>query len=318
MVYQQLPSTLVDPPPGATLPQAFVEHDHLRLVYIHGILNKPVLKVLKCQWDQAIFEQEVEAARFAYWVNRRRHPDPVKEDCSYPDRTQGILAPDLEPSFLEDHPAARIEAEIAALGATPAEQAFLTELAAEMLVRTAAQAGWTPDPLGFLTRQITRAFIPDAHDFLFNRERRYEIERIFADALGDDAGQVIVVAHSMGTIIAYEVLRKLQRQRLRVPLFLTLGSPLGLFAVEHVLRGWSGASGKLPRPSWIERWVNVYDRHDPISADPDLADDYEGAIEDVEIVNLGPDAHSATGYLQSHPVREAIRAITSGAAQAAV
>lgn len=56
------------------------------VVYIHGINNKPVASVLKCQWDSALFGAAMgDRTRMAYWVNRSRYPVPSSESCAAKD-----------------------------------------------------------------------------------------------------------------------------------------------------------------------------------------------------------------------------------------
>lgn len=53
------------------------------VVYIHGIANKPVASVLKCQWDTALFGAPMgDRTRMAYWVDRDRYPEPEKGSCA--------------------------------------------------------------------------------------------------------------------------------------------------------------------------------------------------------------------------------------------
>ncbi|MEN9474750.1 MAG: hypothetical protein RIS48_1470, partial [Pseudomonadota bacterium] len=56
------------------------------VVYIHGINNKPVASVLKCQWDSALFGAAMgDRTRMAYWVNRARYPVPSSDSCAAKD-----------------------------------------------------------------------------------------------------------------------------------------------------------------------------------------------------------------------------------------
>jgi pimeloyl-ACP methyl ester carboxylesterase len=48
-----------------------------------------------------------------------------------------------------------------------------------------------------------------------------------------EAGPCIVVAHSLGTVVAFKLLRAHTQD---VPLFVTLGSPLGLTSVQSALK----------------------------------------------------------------------------------
>ena len=56
--------------------------DARTIVYVHGIGNKPVASVLKCQWDHALFDVDLgDRSRMAYWVNRQRYPQPSAAQC---------------------------------------------------------------------------------------------------------------------------------------------------------------------------------------------------------------------------------------------
>ena len=47
------------------------------IIYVHGIGNKPVASILKCQWDHALFGVDLgDRSRMAYWVNRDFYPRP--------------------------------------------------------------------------------------------------------------------------------------------------------------------------------------------------------------------------------------------------
>ena len=51
------------------------------IVYIHGIGNKPVASVLKCQWDSVLFGAPMgDRTRLAYWVDRDRYPVLCRQD----------------------------------------------------------------------------------------------------------------------------------------------------------------------------------------------------------------------------------------------
>ena len=64
-----------------------------------------------------------------------------------------------------------------------------------------------------------------------------------------------MIAHSQGTMIAYEVLRSLRQQDIKVSLFITMGSPLGL----QELKDYFQQNGELAVPDCIDRWCNFAD-----------------------------------------------------------
>ena len=157
----------------------------------------------------------------------------------------------------------------------------------------------------------------DVHDFLFVEERRRAMEQSLIERIEAGGGPFVIVAHSQGSMIAYNVLRRLSPSQCKVPLLVTIGSPLGISEVQDVLRQFAGKpSGKLPFPPCVDRWINVAAYFDPVAADPSLAEEFESkgrrTIEDALIQN--PDSprhpHSATGYLRTEEVRSAVREVT--------
>lgn len=102
---------------------------------------------------------------------------------------------------------------------------------------------------------------------------------------------VCLVAHSMGTMVAYDVLWKfsrmseykdVQKAENPVSLFLTLGSPLGEAGVKANLydaheRNYPGGTYKYPK-NIISRWHNVAAYDDFISHDPSLKDDFRAML----------------------------------------
>ena len=73
----------------------------------------------------------------------------------------------------------------------------------------------------------------------------------------------VVIAHSLGTVVAYEALHA--HPDLEVDLLVTLGSPLALpGAVFHRLQPRPSAGTGL-RPANVRRWVNISDHGDPIA-----------------------------------------------------
>src|SRR5450759_977206 len=72
-----------------------------------------------------------------------------------------------------------------------------------------------------------------------------------------------VVGHSLGSVVAYEALRA-RRAEEGLPLLITLGSPLGLSAINRRLR-------QPPAyPAAVRRWVNLAAPDDVVAARPDL------------------------------------------------
>jgi subtilisin family serine protease len=170
-----------------------------------------------------------------------------------------------------------------------------------------------PKPLReFISRRITKTFLKDVHEFLFVKERREIMRESVLSRLRTGGGPFIVIGHSQGSMVAYEALCSLSRSDVKVDLFITIGSPLGLTEVKDQLKVMTGRK-RLAVPAVVERWINVADPIDPVCADKRLSGDYDAtngvAVEDFRRWNEGSprDPHSGTGYLRLPEVRGPVR-----------
>ena len=132
------------------------------------------------------------------------------------------------------------------------------------------------------------------------------------DAWGEGR-RVLVIAHSMGSVIAFDVLWELSRQQhspLRVDTFMSLASPLGLNFMRHRLLG-RHASGAECYPDNIRRWHNLAAVGDLIPLQQRMAKDYrqmlelglvEEIVDEVDLQNYfrgphGLNVHKCYGYM---------------------
>ena len=294
------------------------------VVYIHGIGNKPIESILKCQWDHALFGYDLGArSRLAYWVNREYYPSPSMGTCATGDLTEVENAPTGRALSVEQHlDNTRLEDEVEALTDDPEEQEILLRIAGRVDSQVvpgrtggkeaAGVHGYIlplPEPLRrWITRKLTRAFARDVNDYLFVEERRRLMRQSLIDRLESGGGPFVVIAHSQGSMIAYDVLSSMKDAD--VPLFVTIGSPLGIQEVQDRLKVFTRQK-RLAVPQCVKRWVNVYDDKDPITVDERLANDFvpKNTIEDIQVVNKDSPTHphSGSGYLRTDPVRHSVR-----------
>ena len=118
---------------------------------------------------------------------------------------------------------------------------------------------------------------------------RDQIDQIVASQLTEEP--TVVVGHSLGSLVAYSVLRT-DRRRLQVPVFVTVGSPLGVRSVRDHFR-------PLSRPP-IDQWFNAYDPRDVVALYPLDGDNFpiQPAIQNHGAVNNHTDnRHGIDGYL---------------------
>jgi hypothetical protein len=122
--------------------------------------------------------------------------------------------------------------------------------------------------------------------------------------------EAVVVAHSLGTVVAYNVLmsRPSPFPGLKVPLFVTLGSPLAVTAIKSRLKPHS-----FPKP--VGKWFNAFDPDDVVSLHPLNKKHFDtgGTIENHnDVKNHTDNQHSIGGYLDDQKVAKKIfEAITA-------
>ncbi|WP_313823443.1 hypothetical protein [Citricoccus sp.] len=145
------------------------------------------------------------------------------------------------------------------------------------------------------------------------------VERALADVPRDEP--VVVVGHSLGSVVAHDALTRGARGR-PIALVATTGSPLGLPVVQRHLLGGAGSAGEGPAPvpavvpDRRSAWVNGYDVRDVVAIlnplGPRLKQALAGQVRDVP-VNAGEEPHAVIGHLENAAVAEPIgRAVLAG------
>lgn len=164
---------------------------------------------------------------------------------------------------------------------------------------------------GFLKKAIMAEYLREAHDYLFNVNgiRDTIRNRVLEDLhTCSDGTRRILVGHSQGTFIAYDVMTAVTNCP-PIDGFMTIGSPLGLDEVQDRLV-WTRDNGF---PAKLRGdWINVYDSFDLVARpDPILANDFRKAgsnvVIDVNEENWGTWRHSATKYLKGPQLRAHLR-----------
>lgn len=286
------------------------------VIYCHGIGNKPPEGTLRSAWDRALFgEDQGERTRMVYWVDRSRYPVPEGVGAKSL-QAAGEFGPNLPPEALErsiaesDSPLESrkfVESLEATLEVNQVKSVAKATKAEQPRSRAYGSKGiWEP-----ITKPITKIFLADVNDFLFNETKRDRMVQIFKDRISTGGGPFVVAAHSQGSMVAYQALMELGKS-VKVDLFLTFGSPLGLPQVTGVLKKWHGK--KLPIPSCVKSWVNIARDGDVVAQDQTLNDEYTTtgkAILDIRISDWDwmPAAHSAVYYLAHAETRKTIAAV---------
>jgi hypothetical protein len=304
------------------------------VTFIHGVSNQPDPTALLEQWRVALVDDDgIDLAAvgvslsMVYWADVL-YPRPAAaaaaQESNVLELEQGIDEEATNLTWL--------------LAAPPEQQTFVCRLAhdvglesvvpgpGDQLDRIDPDSPLETVPLPApLKRRLMRVFLRNVHHYLFNAtfsprqgetyQVRDEVRSRTVNALRDGAdnpGPHIILCHSMGTVIGYDVLT----DAIEVPavdVLITMGSPLGLSEVRAGLTPpWTAADGWPDARLGDGYWANVYDRLDPVCGlHPRIADHYRwrGAerISDIEVSNSGSWRHSIAKYLGQPALRTALQ-----------
>ncbi|MFF3617276.1 hypothetical protein [Streptomyces sp. NPDC002580] len=139
--------------------------------------------------------------------------------------------------------------------------------------------------------------------YLYEPHLAVRVRSLVGEAI--DESTSVVVGHSLGSVIVYDLLRlgEIAPERLSgVRTLVTCGSPLG---IPSVRRGLNMADGELMKLPGSIVWVNVFDPADVVTGGGGL-NVVSTEVADVEVDNGFVDPHSALRYLRTTPVAHAI------------
>ena len=151
-------------------------------------------------------------------------------------------------------------------------------------------------------------FTHDVSQYLKNSAIRDTIDDGVSAAITPGV-ETMVVAHSLGTVVAYNLLRHQARLRgWTVPLLVTVGSPLAITDIRKTLRGLK----PIRCPEGVSRWFNAMDERDVVALYPlDTScfplDPTNPAIENKrDVRNKTSNRHGIAGYLDDKEVARRI------------
>lgn len=143
-------------------------------------------------------------------------------------------------------------------------------------------------------------FTRDVYVYLAYPAVRKAIDAIVADAL--TGGADVVVGHSLGSVVGFNVLRKAPAT-LGVRRYVTVGSPLAVKAIKADL------DTPLAMPGCVNSWYNAMDPRDVVALYPLDGNHFpiDPAIENKTTVdNFTENRHSIAGYLTDPDVARKI------------
>jgi pimeloyl-ACP methyl ester carboxylesterase len=123
---------------------------------------------------------------------------------------------------------------------------------------------------------------------------RDEIRKLVLDTVLDElprSGRMVLVSHSLGTVVAMDLLTRLPDD-VEVVRLVTAGSPLGMDSVFTRL-----LSGGPHRPQRVGAWLNAWCAPDAVAIGCPLRDDWGSAVREVMTNNHNDRAHDIAEYL---------------------
>ena len=306
------------------------------VIFIHGISNMPEPSVLQSLWDNALAADKpgnpgVEIGAYDASVELVYWSDVLYE--SYTQTRSGAECTSVsieilnalqgESPFLDGVSDDWVQGISHDLNFDPEQlnsPDATTVLSDEETNAMAAEAIPLPWPL---KKPIMRAFVRDAHHYLFNVEHtprsgetyqvRDEIRKRFVSKVKNAAnqGSVIIFSHSLGTVIAYDCLKNVPECP-KIQKLITVGSPLGMSEIQHKLKpGFSEHDG-FPHENLTGNWSNVFDPVDIVSiAAPKLRNDYlqdgQSQVIDLRQNNGGFWTHGLLKYAVQTVLRNVLR-----------
>lgn len=189
------------------------------------------------------------------------------------------------------------------------DQDVRDEVSPEVVERGPQNWGWVQGILSLLDRnsaisaRLVALVTKDVAKYLTNASLQRTINNGVLGAV-KPGQEAVVVAHSLGTVVAYNVLMSRTKAfpDVKVPLFVTLGSPLAINAVKSRLRPHT-----FPPP--VGNWYNALDPDDVVSLYPLTPKHFNTGrtIENHQSVdNWTDNQHSIAGYLDDKEVAKRI------------
>ncbi len=300
------------------------------IIGIHGLENKPPLDLLDRWWRDSMKEGLARIGRPAgkfnfelvYWA-----------DCFYERPQDPSVTDRKDPYFLDD-----------------------PYIPSDKPVSDFKPSVIKKKVLDFVEKQLDNLFFDEKRGMQFEKITNFIVQRLFRDldvyyhkncvtaryatqkakeTLREELAktlrkhrrkEIMLISHSMGTIISYDVLSHVVPD-LEIDTFITIGSPLGLPLIMKKIfeeRGLAFKRGALaPTPDSIGgRWLNFSDLSDPVAANYNLSDDYapnsrgvgpvDCIIENDYVLDGKVRPHKLYGYLRAPTVSWAIYSFLKG------
>jgi len=293
------------------------------VIGIHGLSNKPPKKLLTHWWRRSIEEGLSKVAKsptkfdftMLYWADLL-YPQPLSLNAKDPDDPLHIDEPYISEKELNIPVKKGLIQIFKNLIQYIKEIVFLSRLGLNKFRRpfnAIVKIGFK-DLDTYYNEEIPKNE-QMFDDYFRNKVRRRLIKLLLKNKRKD----ILIVAHSMGSIIAYDVLLSL-KHRVQVKNFIVLGSPMGLPLIrENIMKDHHvpfEEEAFPPTPEGVDNWHSFCDRADNIGAFYNLAEFYTANVRGVKPIGkyvennykewITDNAHKSFGYLRCIEVAQVI------------
>ena len=286
------------------------------IIGIHGLGNKPPKEVLESWWIQSIREGFRKTGKprvffnfeLVYWADIL-YPEPLNMDITDPEDPLYVLEPYLPGRYLPLKEEAPLKSKLIKYLEKQMDKLFLND---DLTLNFES-----------ITDKILHRYFKDLETY-YSAEpvKNGEGQSLIRDQIRERLAKVLkkhrnkdilLLSHSMGSIIAYDVLAHTVPD-IEIDTFITAGSPLGLpiiigriFAEQKITLT---EETKVLTPENVKHaWYNFADPEDRIAIDATLNDDYKEnsrgirAIDKVVHTDYAikeeRNAHKSYGYLRT-------------------
>jgi hypothetical protein len=178
-----------------------------------------------------------------------------------------------------------IDAVIAQAEATARDKAEASSLKRRLARWAFSAADVMPFLIPYITNDRLELHLRDLRRYQRNQneiaEHARQMLKMPLRSAAESGRPVLLIAHSMGSVIAWDSLWQMshnERDHVHIDTLLTMGSPLGQRFVQRRLQGCREEGGE-NYPLGIDRWVNLAAVGDLTAVDPELADDFGSMVE---------------------------------------
>jgi hypothetical protein len=171
--------------------------------------------------------------------------------------------------------------------------------------RARAAGDWLSRHLGDRVLGYALTLVREVNIYLRDDGRRQRVRDAVAEVIAQHRPR-IVIAHSLGSVVAYETLW--QHPELSADLLVTLGSPLAMPRVIFDRLDPKPSCGRGQRPAGAAAWTNLADVGDIVAIPRDgLSPYFDGVTHDNPTIVIGEYAfHKIDHYLASRETAEVV------------